>query len=281
MRTYFSLTLAVASMLNSAPSFADTLVEAFDSGTNRNGWTWGFGDTLQTSGGHPNGYLRTDGLDTYAPQPRPTAPNSPYVGDYRAAGVTCIGIDLITYHVDFSAGGRPLTLMLIDDNGTPDVFEDDTAAYFMHAQNVPLEGQGWMTYDFTVPSDQSQLPSGWLLLNLGDSGSPPIHSWNQVIQHVSNMQFFYGDPTFFFIFQQWVLGLDNARICVSPPLPCPADVSPAPAGNGVVNIDDLLTVIGAWNHTGTPGTMLGDVTGNGVVNIDDLLAVISAWGGCP
>jgi hypothetical protein len=33
-----------------------------------------------------------------------------------------------------------------------------------------------------------------------------------VIQNVSRVQFFYGDPTFFFIFQQWEVGADNIRI---------------------------------------------------------------------
>jgi len=193
---------------------AADVVETFDAGSNQYQWSWGFGDTLPTAGGNPNGYLRTDGLDTYAPQPRPLAANSPFVGNYRAAGVSCIGVDLITYAVDFGAGGRPLTLMLIHDNGTPRDPSDDTAAYYMHAQNVPLPGQGWISYTFDVPSQQTALPPGWALLNLGDSGSPPIHTWNQVIQNVSRMQFFYGNPEFFFIFQQWALGMDNARICM-------------------------------------------------------------------
>jgi len=49
---------------------------------------------------------------------------------------------------------------------------------------------------------------------------------------------------------------------------CPEDID----GNGVVNIDDLLLVLGNYNGTGE-----GDVDGNGVVNIDDMLLVIGAW----
>jgi hypothetical protein len=272
--SHASLSAAVVSALFGA-AHAGSTAETFENGSNPSAWTWGFGNSLPTSGGNPGGYLRTDGLDTFAPQPRPTAPTTPFVGDYRDAGVTCIGVDLITFAVDFSADGRPLTLMLIHDNDTPGDPFDDTAAYFMHAQNVPLVGQGWMSYDFDVPADQTTLPAGWVLLNLGDSGAPAIHSWDQVIQHVSRMQFFYGNPEFFFIFQQWSLGLDNARICIDVKEPCPADVA---NDDGLVNIDDLLLVINNWGQgAGNPA----DVDGNGTVNIDDLLAVINGWGNCP
>jgi hypothetical protein len=43
-------------------------------------------------------------------------------------------------------------------------------------------------------------------------------------------------------------------------------------GNGTVDMDDLLVVLGNFNGTGQ-----GDVDGNGVVNIDDMLLVIQAW----
>jgi hypothetical protein len=44
----------------------------------------------------------------------------------------------------------------------------------------------------------------------------------------------------------------------------------------VIDIEDLLAVIGYWGSS-IPG---GDVGGDGIVGIDDLLAVISAWGPC-
>jgi trimeric autotransporter adhesin len=50
--------------------------------------------------------------------------------------------------------------------------------------------------------------------------------------------------------------------------------------DGVVNIDDLLTVVSEW---GPCEACAGDHTpcgGDGVVGIDDLLGVISAWGPC-
>jgi hypothetical protein len=58
---------------------------------------------------------------------------------------------------------------------------------------------------------------------------------------------------------------------------CAPDVTPN-GGNGVVDIDDLLTIINNWGlGSGNPA----DVTGDGSVNIDDLLAVINGWSACP
>jgi hypothetical protein len=270
----FALAISSAILACVAASPADTLIETFDNGSNIGAWTWGFGDTIANDPGPHGPYLRADGLDTFAPQPRATATNTLFTGDYRTNGVTCVGVDLITHNVDFSTGGRPLTLMLMHDNGTPKVFEDDTAAYFMHAQNIPAEGAGWSSYSFSVPSDSTTLPAGWQLLNMGDSGSPAIHTWDQVIQNVTGIRFFYGNPTFFFIFQQWSVGLDNITLCHTPTPNCPADID----NSGSVDVNDLLAVIGAWGATGANPA---DITGDQVVDVNDLLAVVGGWGACP
>ncbi|MCH2154095.1 MAG: hypothetical protein MK089_12210, partial [Phycisphaerales bacterium] len=51
---------------------------------------------------------------------------------------------------------------------------------------------------------------------------------------------------------------------------CPADLD----GNGVVDVDDLLLVISAWDSPDA------DITGDDVTNIDDLLTVLSSYGNC-
>ena len=56
------------------------------------------------------------------------------------------------------------------------------------------------------------------------------------------------------------------------PMPSnPADIN----GDGTVNVDDLLLVIGSW---GPCSKCPADINGDGQVGVDDLLAVISAWG---
>jgi hypothetical protein len=67
---------------------------------------------------------------------------------------------------------------------------------------------------------------------------------------------------------------------------CLADIAPAPLGNGIVDIDDLLLLINGWGPcAGTPENCPADIApgnvGNAVVDIDDLLMVINAWGPCP
>jgi len=66
---------------------------------------------------------------------------------------------------------------------------------------------------------------------------------------------------------------------------CPADIAPVPGGDGLVNVQDLLAVIGAWGACGNPSNCPADIApaplGDDLVNVQDLLAVIGAWGACP
>ncbi|MEM7230264.1 MAG: hypothetical protein AAF432_15770 [Planctomycetota bacterium] len=68
---------------------------------------------------------------------------------------------------------------------------------------------------------------------------------------------------------------------------CASDCAPTypdgSAGNGAVNIDDLIAVINAFGSTAScdvaPVNADGSL-GNGIVNVDDLVAVISSFGVC-
>jgi len=73
---------------------------------------------------------------------------------------------------------------------------------------------------------------------------------------------------------------------------CPFDVTGAGGvPNGIVNIDDLFTVINNFNatfgagHPDAPGRPIADIVpnncGNWLVNIDDLFVVINNFGDCP
>ncbi len=195
-----------------------TTVETFSSG-NPFGWTFGTAPVVEGSGGNPGAYVHESFVDTFAPQPRvPFNSAGPWTGDLRAAGVTGMGIDLILFAVDFSAGGRPLTLMLTSDNGTPGDFDDDWAMYFLGADNVPLVGEGWKSYDFDVPTATMgpSAPAGWQYIPFGP-GSPATGDWDALVTDVAQAGYFYGDPTFFFIFQAWNLGMDNPRVTTADP----------------------------------------------------------------
>ncbi len=51
--------------------------------------------------------------------------------------------------------------------------------------------------------------------------------------------------------------------------------------DGVVNVTDLVNVIGAWGGDGQGPGFDADLNNDGVVNVSDLILVISGWGVCP
>lgn len=105
------------------------------------------------------------------------------------------------------------------------------------------------------------------------------------MSRVQNFNFNFGN-TSTMVADNISIGL-GANPCDSLLLSCRADVEP-PGGDGVVNIDDLLSVVGTWAQTqvppGTGPRPRGDCdpppNGDCAVNIDDLLAVIATWGPC-
>ena len=205
------LRIAASLLLASAPAFGDSFTETFEGGSNVGGWLYGGpGETIETTGGNPGAYLHSPFLDTFAPQPRTSGPDSVFTGNFQARNVSSIGLDLITIDVDFSAAGRPLSLLLVSYAGTPADPSDDWAAYFIGPADVPEPGEGWLSYSFAVPSQATSLPPGWQTLVFGPTLPPP--DWNAVITDVDEVRFFYGNPEDFFIFQVWNVGLDNVTI---------------------------------------------------------------------
>jgi hypothetical protein len=73
-------------------------------------------------------------------------------------------------------------------------------------------------------------------------------------------------------------GSIQAGIYSNPTYCCATDIAPI-GGNGVTDIDDLVTVITQWSASCL--NCRGDVNGTLTVNIDDLVQVIIHWGACP
>ena len=185
-------------------------VETFTNGSNVGGWTLGPPATFPASGGNPGYYLETL-VDTYAPRPRSTDKGSPFAGDWRARGVVSVGIDLRTLSVQFPFD-RELTLMLGNDSGTPADPLDDCVVYFLGTRRVPQVAEGWKGFDYFVDVQSPTLPPGWKVWSSASGCTDPDAGWNKVIGDVSYVEYFYGNPEYFFIFDQWRVGLDNARI---------------------------------------------------------------------
>jgi hypothetical protein len=76
-------------------------------------------------------------------------------------------------------------------------------------RNIPAANGAWRRYDLRVPAASATLPAGWVVQQgTGDDDA----DCNTLIADVTQAGFFFGDPSFFFIFQQWDLGVDNVRI---------------------------------------------------------------------
>ncbi len=274
----FACTLMLT-VLYSAAAAQTTFVETFDRTSNEGNWTFGIPpiEVYQQQGGNPGWWLHStceglNCLDTFAPQPRttPMGAESKFTGDYRDRQVSHVGVDLITVNVDFSADGRPLTVILINDGGNPDDFSNNWGAYFIGSENVPLQGEGWKSFDFDIPSKATDLPTGWQYIAFGPNAPKP--DWNELITDVSQLQFFYGDPELFFIFQQWELGMDNPRITFET---CPAEDLNC---DGMVDVSDLLILLAAWGECDDCDNCPADLNGNCTVDVSDLLVLLAAWG---
>ena len=61
---------------------------------------------------------------------------------------------------------------------------------------------------------------------------------------------------------------------------CLADIAgdgPPGLGDGVVDVNDVLAIIGFWGSVGP----IGDIDFDGIVGVNDLLIVLEKWGNCP
>jgi len=49
-------------------------------------------------------------------------------------------------------------------------------------------------------------------------------------------------------------------------------------GDGVVNVSDLLLLLGEWGTCADPNDCPADLNDDGVVNVSDLLILLANWG---
>jgi hypothetical protein len=267
--------VCVVTALGTMSLAGETFVEGFEQFSNEGGWNLGLapGEAIETSGGNPGFWLHSPALDAAIVRASSTpGVESRFTGDYRAAGVTALGLDAITLHVDFSAEERPMTVMLFDDNGTPGEFTDDSWVYHVGGKNIPIPGDGWQSYSFEIPSDSEALPAGWVAGS--DFNAPPRDPdaiWGAVVRGVDYVVFNWHDPDFFAIFQMWDVGVDN--ISITSGSVCYADFT----GDGVLDLFDFLAFVSAFN-AGQDGA---ECDGDGALTLFDFLCFTNAFnGGC-
>ncbi len=205
----------------------------FENGINNAGWNFGVTvpDIIETSGGYPNGWLHNTQIDMFAVILRTQTTTGPWVGDYRAQGVSRIHFDAQTINA-MTAGGRQMSVLLRDTKGTPADPNDDDYAYTVGSL-IPQIGQGWKHFNFEIPSQSTEaVPPGWSGGWAGNLNAfRPGVDWNDVITNVDVVEIWWMDPSFFAIFQTWNVGVDNMSI----EWDSHAELSIAPATAGTLN----------------------------------------------
>ena len=75
-----------------------------------------------------------------------------------------------------------------------------------------------------------------------------------------------------------MISMLTVRVHVEDVEGCPADIA---GENGIVDVNDLLMLIGDWGSSDSPADITGpDGMPDGTVNIADLLELIASWGPC-
>ncbi len=263
-RVIFAATLAVC--LSGTAFAGQRLTETFSRGSNQGGWSYGLSNqVIETSGGNPGAYLHEPVIDAPAPMVRTTLGGSFFTGDYRGKRVESFGVDLIVFSSQFFTS-PPLTLILANDNGTPNDPSDDCWVYLV-GPTVVAPGQGWRHYEYAIPSQSATLPAGWATWN---ACSTPDASWNNVIGDVSYVLLMYGEPGFFYPVGPWNTGIDNPSVTLELGTAyCSGDGSgtACPCSNGATAGQ------GCANSTGHGASI--DANGSAHISADDLVLVAS------
>ncbi len=213
----------IAALTLPAIAHGTTFTDDFEGGTNLAGWSFIEGaDVITPAGGNPGAWLHQQVYDTFGPSLECAYANpTPFVGDYRANGVTSIGVDLQILRTDFPVGGDEafsVVLLLRNARGTPDDISDDDWAYYI-GPLIPEVGGGWQHVDFVIPSQSNDaVPAGWHGGSVDDCENFRAGvTWHDVITKVDRVEFLFLHPCFFAIFQQWDVGADNVSITYEVP----------------------------------------------------------------
>ena len=120
---------------------------------------------------------------------------------------------------------------------------------------------GWLS--IIGGTDVSDDPDCWFLwASSGDNGAPGAGS----LQNSTG---------------NWVGETYDLAFCLTPGVPCPADVPGV--SPGVVDVEDLLSILTNWGPCPDPcpPSCAADIVPDCVVDVQDLLSILVNWGPCP
>jgi len=235
------------------------------------------GDTIYETGNPFGGPFGLIGFDVFQEQKVAVrfTPNADFTLDR---------VSIWLMNNDGEGGHPPVTVSLRTDNAAADSIPSDT---ILEQWQINVSAVGWDPQLEAMDSvTHPTLNAGVHYWIVAESDSGPFINgvWNWATNDSGMMSICNGDPC------EWTPAGQSAvaaTVIEGTPLPlpgCDADIAPLPGGNGIVNVQDLLAVIGAWGPCANPSDCPADIApagGNDVVNVQDLLAVIGAWGACP
>lgn len=151
-------------------------------------------------------YLYVSGLDTFAPQLQTgDSGKNIFTGNYVQKKVKSIQFTNQIFSDLNPNDDRPVTLMLISG---------DVAAYKKSDQLLIQSLKKWETFSFDIPKTaQEASAAGWKTTSWPRMDRDHAHgNYDDIIRNVDRVEFYYGDPELFYIFQDWSVGVTGMKV---------------------------------------------------------------------
>ena len=209
--------MGVALLAATATAGAQQVVDDFESDTNPNYWGWTASTPSTASivmdGGNP-GAWDDSGVPYFAQYPNFTAvppAGSPLQIALASGSLHTASIDVERLDASDVQGCLPahiessfVAIELMDLHTAASVVE----AHTTFGPTFPEGPFPWQTASFTVPSDATDTPPGWVL-----NADPDLHyTWVELMHNVDGIRFFVGDPDALTFSACAHLGADNVVI---------------------------------------------------------------------
>lgn len=208
-----------------APVQAGQVVDEFESGANLNGWSWLSGSPgavigngmVQSSGGNPGGWFDStapyfSGHPNFTAVPAAGTPLRAALdsGTLATASIDIQRLDtsaIINCHPVYTLPST-FTLELLDLHT---VGTDPPTLIEAHTIDGPAAPGGpfaWTSASFTIPSDATDVPPGWVL----DVPPDIPYTWADMMHNIDGISFYALDPGEITYDSCWHLGADNVVV---------------------------------------------------------------------
>jgi hypothetical protein len=179
-------------------ALADEYIETFDGGAGP--WAsppWAFATVPATGGAGDDGpYLSLTGNPIRTnPFPRTFIAGDPgaanWHGNWRGAGVTNVGVDVIVIGTPYSAYDMPGSIFFYSDMDNADSADDQM--WYYTTDKLPQPGEPWVSFDAPIDCSGDLAPAGWLPGDPTPNNPAPAYDFGVAVQNVTMFGFYFGD----------------------------------------------------------------------------------------